>query len=491
VPLFPNLKSFYEDYEMPLAQVFHEIDRRGVLVDQTRLDEFKDHVKKELDDACLKIESSVNMKVIPKGKKGVKTPPDTLNLSSVPGLKKVLVDVLKIKLKKKWGKQDESTGEEALNEAYAKTGNPVLKEILRVRELNKIHGTYAQATLLDSVLYTSYSVTGTKTGRRSSRETPFTAASGHPIGTNLQNLPKQSELGKLFRGCIVARPGKIFLSCDQVQAEDWIVCAIIAAVSGSTKGLQELLHGIDRHKRLAVQIFSKTEAECGKGTMFRFMGKKTRHAGNYGMRAAMMSSSLAKEGYSLSERYCEVLLEKFHSFEPEIRGSFQKSVEDAIRNERYLSTPVGRGMYFFGLRPNADNSKIFKEGFAYIPQSTIGDNTGLSVLFCERNQPGWVVMDTHDAVTLEIDDDEETILQGIELLKESFNRKFDFGNGVVIQVPVDFELGYDLKNELEFSPGKCENVRIGLQNTLNTLRQLPRVPFPIISGAPQQPSQVP
>ena len=376
MPLFKNLKSFYEEYEMPLARVFHEIDRRGVLVDKERLKKFITSIDLQLTDACQKIESIIKQPVVAKGRKGTKLPPGTLNLSSVPGLKKVLTDTLGIKLKKDWKTKSESTGEEALNEAYAKTGNPVLKEILRVREYNKLKGTYAEATLVDSVLYTSYAVSGTVTGRRSSRETPFTSESGHKIGTNVQNLPKQSELGKKFRECIIARPGKIFLSCDQVQAEDWIVCAIITDVSGNQKGLDELRNGVDRHKRLASQIFKRPESECGKGTMFRFMGKKTRHAWNYGEGPGMMAVTLIKEVPDAVDamsregklvQYCELMLKGVHDYEPEIRNSFQKSVEDAVCTTRTLITPVGRSRYFFGLRPGADNSKILKEAYSYIP----------------------------------------------------------------------------------------------------------------------------
>ena len=485
--LFKTLESFYNDYEMPLARVFHEIDRRGVLVDQKRLKKFIEGIDVDLTTACQKIESVVKLKVIPKGIKGKKTDADTLNLSSVPSLKRVLTEVLGIKLKKDWKTKNESTGEEALNEAYASTGNPVLKEILRVRELNKIKGTYAEATLLDSVLYTSYAVTGTVTGRRSSRETPFTSETGHAIGTNVQNLPKQSELGKKFRECIIARPGKIFVSCDQVQAEDWVVCAIIHDVSGDDSGLSELRRGVDRHRRLATQIFNKSEAECGKGTMFRFMGKKTRHAGNYGMQAPKMAVELAKEGFSLGVKYCETLLERFHAFEPEIRNSFQKSVEDSIRTKRTLRTPVGRERYFFGLRPDADNSKIFKEAFSYIPQSTVGDNTGLAVLHCERVRPGWVIMDTHDAITLELDDREDEILAGLELLRNAFDREFTFPNGTKIKIPIEYTLGYDLKNEMEINPAQCHgDLATGLRNTYPMLVQLRNLPFPISSGPLQQ-----
>lgn len=487
--LFNNLQDFYEKYEMPLARVFHEIDRRGVLVDQERLTAFISHLEGELSTSCQKIEQQIGLRVVPKQPKGTKTPAGTLNLSSVPQLKAVLKDVLKIELKKDWKTKEESTGEEALNEAYAKTSNPALKEILRVRELNKIKGTYASATLLDSTLYTSYAVTGTVTGRRASRETIFTSEKGHAIGTNVQNLPKQSELGKRFRECIIARPGKIFVSCDQVQAEDWIVCGIIADVSGKTEGLQELLKGVDRHKRLATQIFQKPEAECGKGTMFRFMGKKTRHAGNYGMKAPKMAVELAKEGFSLGVKYCETLLERFHAYEPEIRNSFQHWVEDCIRISRILRTPIGRERYFFGLRPDADNSKIFKEAFSYIPQSTVGDNTGLAVLFCEQHEPGFVIMDGHDSVSLEVNDSFEDILNAIQLLQSAFDRTITFPKGTQIKIPVEFEIGYDLRDEDSkgksskgFNPNKCVDVRTGLRNTLDSLHQVRKVPSVLSSG---------
>lgn len=478
--LFNSLAEFYRQYEMPLARAFHEIERRGIYVDQTRLTDFSKHLDKELTESCQRIEDVVKLRVVPRMAKGVKTPAGTLNLSSVPQLKDVITNTLGIKLKVVFNpatkKSAESTGEEALNEAFAKTGNPILKEILRVRELNKIKGTYAEATLLDSVLYTSYAVGGTVSGRRSSRETIFTAANGHKIGTNTQNLPKQSELGKRFRECLVARPGKIFLSCDQAQAEDWVVSAIIADVSGDTKGLEELTKGVDRHRRLATQIFQKTWEECAKGTMFRYMGKKTRHAGNYGMTPPRMAVELAKEGFSITQSYCELMLGRFHQYEPEIRNSFQRYVETALRTTRTLRTPVGRERYFFGLRPSYDNSKIYKEAFSYIPQSTVGDNTGLSILYCERRTPGWVVMDTHDAVTLEIDQSERAIIEGVELLTESFNRRFTFPlRGIEIQIPIDFTLGYDMKNEVELDT-KCANWQTGLKDILNT--SLPRPNHP-------------
>ena len=456
---------------MPLARAFYKIDNRGVLVDQTRLEKFIKLLDSRLVGCCNIIENEVKMKVVPKQPKGVKTPSGTLNLSSPKQLIEVITKVLKIKLKTQWNTGLPSSGEEALNEAYAQSGNIALKSILEARELNKIKGTYAEAVLVDSILYTSYGVANTVTGRRSARATIFTNEHGNNIGTNAQNLPKQSDLGKSFRECLIARPGCIFVSCDQAQAEDWVVSAIIADNGGGTHGLDELKNKADRHKLLAMKIFKKPESECGKGTMLRYMGKKTRHAGNYGMQAPRMAAVLAAEGFAVNRKYCEVLLNGFHEAEPEIRNTFQYRIEANLRATRTLQTPIGRSRYFFGLRPNADNGKLFKEAYSYIPQSTVGDNTGLGILHCERSKPGWVCMDTHDAVTLEVPDSEASVAEAIELLRESFDRKLVFENGTEIQIPVEYELGYDLKNEVEFNPKCPADLRTGLPTILHGLRQ--------------------
>jgi hypothetical protein len=483
-PLFPTLKQFYSEYEMPLAQVFNAIDRRGLSVDSAKLEAFKTRLNSELERACLWVEDCVKLKVVPKMPKGVKTPKGTLNLSSPTQLIKVFNEVLGIHFKKDRDTGKETSNEEALNEAYARTGNAALKQVIIIRELNKIKGTYAEATLVDSVLYTSYNPAGTVSGRRSSRETPFTASDGRTIGTNVQNLPKHSELGLAFRECIVARPGCVFLSCDQISAEDWVVQAIIADNGGGSKGLDELKSGVNRHRRLACEIFKKTPQECGKETMFYFLGKKTRHAGNYGMTAPRMAEVLIKEVPDAVEgmaktgkliSYCDFMLDAFHTAEPEIRNTFQYYVERCLRDSRMLQTPVGRERYFFGLRPGADNSKLFKEAFSYIPQSTIGDNTGLSILYCERTKPGLVVLDGHDAVTLEIPDTIKDIENGVQLLRDAFKREFTFPNGIKISIPIEFELGYDMKNQQKFDGSCPEKLRIGLQNTANSSRPLEKV----------------
>ncbi len=463
----PNLHRFYLEYSMPLARAFHRIDKKGIQTDPQCLGELRKDVVRELGERCVSIATSLGGRPVVYSNemaaslarelkidiKGI------LNIASVPQLKEVLKNELKIKLKtdRKTGK--ESTGEESLNEAFASTGNGVLKDTLRVRELNKVLGTYIDARLGSGVFYSCYSVTGTVTGRRASRKNFL------GYGSNGQNQPKHSDLGEKFQGIFVARPGHIFIACDQASAEEWIVQGIIADVSGDGRGIQELqdsiTSGISRHARLASQIFGlPLEKTNNKECLEYFLGKKVRHAGNYDMRENTMAAQLA-------------------AVEPAIRGVFHKYVEHELRTKKLLRTPLGRERVFHGLRPYGDNSKVYREGYAYIPQSTIGDNNGLAILCCQTVHPGAVLADGHDSMLLEVEDNFDSLLSGIRLVDRAYDRIIKFPNGFEVRIPIDFRIGYSVKG-LKKCRGSSDIP--GLMNTFDSLQPRPIVLPGITSG---------
>jgi uracil-DNA glycosylase family 4 len=447
----PYLKSFYEDYQRKLNTNFHWIEKRGLMTDTAELSKLEAFINTELGKNCAAI-ATMTHKPVSTDK------PSCARLAKQLGIKEDLVtnlgspaqviNLLKsagLKIPKKRGTGKESSDSETLNHIHAETGHPLAKHVLDVRELNKVKGTYVNAKLADGISYCSYVVTGTVTGRRSSRANVF------GLGTNHQNLPKHSVLGKKFRRCLVARPGYIFVSCDQEQAEDWIVQAIIADVSGTTFGLDQLRNHVDRHTKLAAFLFSKPESECGKDTMFRYLGKKTRHAANYDMGAFRMSEALATEGFTIPQDQCEFLLQSFHGFDPMIRGVFHQYIQQTMMKTRTLRTPLGRERYFFGLRPFSDNHKLFKEGYAYIPQSTVGDNTGLAINYIEERYTPHIVLETHDAITLEVKDEPNEILYAAEMLRKGFHRTLMFPNGLQIEIPVEVEVGYNLQDTIKWT----------------------------------------
>lgn len=276
----------------------------------------------------------------------------------------------------------------------------------------------------------------------------------------------------------------IFINCDQEQAEDWVVQGIIADVSGHREGLEELLARVDRHKKLAAFIFSLPEDKCGKGTPQRFLGKKTRHAANYDMREETFSLALAKEGYTVPVKHCAHLLQQFHIFDPHIRGVYHKWIQEQIRNTRMLKTPHGRERYFLSARPYSDNHKVFLDAYACVPQGTVGDNTGLAVLYMEKHLPGYVVLEDHDAIKLEVPDNDDKILEAMLALQKAFDIELTFPNGLKLKIPIEIEIGYNLEDLT-----KCDNLtRTGLQPILTMLREQRKAQQNTIIGAQPPPS---
>lgn len=477
-------KDYYELYEMPLARAFFKINQRGILTDPTRLSALRSKVVSELECQCKDISAVCGGKaVIAKAPPKTKPNPLVLNLSSTDQIIKQLkiFGLTPPKKKRADNTWSESTDEESLNELFAETGHPFLKHVQRVRELNKLLGTYIDVELESNVLFGAYFVTGTVTGRRSCRENFL------GLGTNLQNPPKHTDLAQGYRECFIARPGKIFVKCDQKSAEDWLVTGIIADQSGDYSGFNELIQGTDRHARLGAYIFGKPLELCGKDTPERFMGKKVRHAGNYDMEAFRFAGEMAKEGHVVTESFCQWLLERFHSINPGIKGVFHHYVQEQLRVYRCLTTPFGFTRQFFGLRDYGDNKKIMKEGYAQIPQGTVGANTGFAILYLETKYPGHVILDDHDAVTLEVPDGSDSVLNAVSWLQEAFDRTIRLPKGLTFRIPIEVELGYDLGS---MKTVKCELTdKAGLLRTYNGLKKPPKVPEHIITGPLPQSSQ--
>jgi uracil-DNA glycosylase len=487
----PYLRPFARDYVRRLAHTLFHIENRGILVDRTRLSALREDILRRVDAACTKVEAVLNRPVAsaqecnacPKDncKCGARTVrglarangwtlkaarETVLNLGSPKQLIEEF-EKRRIKVPKKRGAVQQSVDEEVLRRITINNPQePLPGLILDVRKLNKVKGTYVETKLLNDVLYSAYKVTGTDTGRRSSSENVF------GFGTNAQNMPKHTDLGLSFRHCLVSRPGKIFVEGDQKGAEDWIVQGIIVDNGGDRRGMDELLSGINRHKRLASFLFTKPESEVDKAGMHYYAGKKTRHAGNYDMQADKMSVVMLLEmGLNMPPAYCEWLLKKFHEHEPGIRQVFHKYVEDTLSKTRTLRTPLGRERVFFGCRPASNNADTFRQAYAYIPQSTVGDNTGMAtVLLGEWGYEQ--IQDVHDSALLEVDDTPEAIQDAVEAIGRSFDRDIVFPNGTTVNIPIEFQIGY---NQRDMRECHAHPTLAGLIDIQNQLKCIPTV----------------
>jgi DNA polymerase-1 len=223
-----KLEDVYEKIDLPLAPVIADMERAGVRVDPKELEKMSRSMEKEvrrLEKEIWKLAGS------------------EFNVNSPTQLAEVLFDKLNLQPNARRGKaKARSTAADVLEELAAQ--HPLPAKIIEYREVAKLKSTYVDALpkLIHPEtgrLHTSFSQTGTATGRLSSSD------------PNLQNIPIRTELGREIRAAFVAEKGKILLSADYSQIE----LRIMAHFSKDPVLIEAFRSGEDIHARTAQEVF--------------------------------------------------------------------------------------------------------------------------------------------------------------------------------------------------------------------------------------------
>jgi len=365
-----GITKFYYEHMHSLIVPLMDIGGKGVRIDS----ELRKKVTKELKIQEVELQDKLEKLV-----------GHPLNVNSPKQMKGWLYDELKLKpkfkLRKDKGEKTLAADEEALDSLYRETHLEELRLVLGIRECRKLTSTYLEVEYDKENgverARTSYLITGTETGRLSSRETVY------GTGTNMQNIPKGS-----IRRMFVPDDGKTFVNADLSQAE----ARVVAWLAGENRLMQVFTNGGDIHRRNAANIFRKAEKDVTKDE--RELAKRIVHASNYGMGPITFAKNA---GVSVAE--AKKLLNAYFSEYPRIK-LWHMSIENTLRKTRTLTTPLGRKRTFF----NRWDSTLLREAYAYIPQSTVADvlNVGLRRCYAEyRNTDTNILLQIHDAVLLQ------------------------------------------------------------------------------------------
>ncbi len=223
-----GLTRAYEEIDLPLAPVLAEIERTGVRIDPKALEAMSLAMEGEIRRLEKEIWQAAGTE---------------FNVNSPAQLAEVLFDKLGLQVAGKRGRaKSRSTAVEILQELSAR--HPLPAKIIEYREIAKLKSTYVDSLpkLIHPEtgrLHTSFSQTGTATGRLSSSD------------PNLQNIPVRTELGRQIRAAFVAEPGKILLGADYSQIE----LRIMAHFSGDPVLVDAFRRGEDIHARTAQEVF--------------------------------------------------------------------------------------------------------------------------------------------------------------------------------------------------------------------------------------------
>ena len=267
-----------------------------------------------------------------------------------------------------------------------------------------------------------------------------------------------------------AKPGQLLANFDLSQAESWVV-----AYLANEERMKDALSNGDIHTETAgnALFFANTPCDhlafprnwnkdgkqwkcllCGSiiTEAMRYTGKRLNHASSYGMKPLQFAAVVNKESdkppyvtitYSEAKRYSE----SWHTYYSISR--WWAEIQHALGQTRTLVTPYGRRRVFY----SNWGDELFKEAYAFIPQSTVADHFngavqrelgvvgGLLEVYKQLQKQAkllTILNQSHDSclVSFEASKRDEVIEKVVPLLRRPM-----IVNGEQFTIPVDCEVG--------------------------------------------------
>jgi len=220
----PGMRKIYRNITMPCQRIFQEIEKVGMYIDRDQLYQTEKELKKESKE----VERALN-----------RESPKKINWNSPDQVADVLYSELGLPIINETPGGKPSTSESTILELSNKS--PICQLLLRYRGIQKMLSTYVvgwQDLMVDDLVYFSTNITGTVTGRFSSR---------------LHQVPRD----KRIRSIIKAPEGWTHFVFDYSQIE----LRIAAFLSRDRRMRQVFQTGGDIHLETASEISGLPEKE--------------------------------------------------------------------------------------------------------------------------------------------------------------------------------------------------------------------------------------
>jgi DNA polymerase I len=383
--LIPQLQSemderkatrLFNELEMPLIEVLAGMEMAGIALDK----DFLGRMSSELSERMSAIEAQI-----------FEACGMPFNINSPQQLSDMLFVRLKIVPPDRTQKTSTGFYSTAAGILESMSGkHPVIDLVLEYRELSKLKSTYLDALPLQvnpqtGRVHTSYSQTGSVTGRIASSE------------PNLQNIPIRTELGRQVRQAFIAYPSLRLLSVDYSQVE----LRIVAHIAKDEAMLAAFRLGQDIHAATAAAIYNVPIESVTR--------EQRRHAKaiNFGLIYGMSPFGLTRTTdltLAEAEDFVAAYFRQFPGVKRYLDGARRQATE-----LEYVETLLGRRRYFPGLR-NQSNRNIRgreeREAVNAPIQGTAADIMKLAMLhvpaaLAKAGLSGQMLLQVHDELVLE------------------------------------------------------------------------------------------
>src|ERR671921_1292246 len=376
-----GLARLYYDVELPLADVLGEMERLGMPVDVSTLEEVGREIEGRIEELEARIFEEVG---------------HPFNIGSPKQLGEVLFEEMSIPPVRKI-KTGYSTDAKVLQQLAIE--HPIADRIIAYRELAKLKGTYIDGLVKlvgeDGRIHGTLNQTTTATGRLSS-DSP-----------NLQNIPIRTELGARIRDAFIASPGRRLIVADYSQIE----LRILAHMTGEPVLVEAFMKGEDIHTRTASEVFDvRMESVTPE---LRRRAKMVTFGILYGISGFGLATRLGNVHPAEAERYIKRYFERY----PQVTEFMQETLQEA-EELGYSTTLFGRRRYVPELQNSNKNVRKLGERIAFNArvQGTAADIIKVAMvdLALRLGSLGAdMIMQVHDELVFDVDEEHVDEVAGL------------------------------------------------------------------------------
>jgi len=313
-----NLWSLYQDIDYPLVRILYNMEKEGIRVDGTILDDIAESTLEKMNNLSQVIYTHAEQ---------------NFNINSPKQLAEVLFTHLKLTSNRK-----QSTSIDVLESLRHE--HPIVEPLIEYRKYQKIYSTYALGLKkylhADGKIHTVFNQTVAQTGRLSSTD------------PNLQNISIRDEEARAIRKAFLASDKHVLFSCDYSQIE----LRVLAHMANETAMIEAFRDDLDIHTKTAMDVFNLRKEDITATE------RRQAKAVNFGIIYGISDFGLAQQ-INTDRKTAKLFIDQYLKSYPGIQTYMDQAILQCQENG-YVETLFKRRRYI----PEIDASQYTVREFA-------------------------------------------------------------------------------------------------------------------------------
>ena len=364
-----------DEVELPLVPILAKLERTGIAVDLSVLEEIRDRLDSRLADYEARVYQLAG---------------EEFNIGSNPQLQQILFEKLRLP-KTKRIKTGYTTDHNALVQLATTDPHPILDALIGYREVAKLKNTYVDTLpkLVDKGsgrIHAQFNQLIASTGRLSSQN------------PNVQNIPIRTEAGREIRRAFVAAPeSEGLLVADYAQIE----FRVLAHLAGDEALVAAFLGGEDVHATVAGMVWGLPPDQVDRDLRARVKMV------TYGLAYGLSAYGLA-QGIGIPPDEARALMDAYFERFGKVKAYLDATVTQA-RRDGYTSTILGRRRYLPDLASDSRQRRQMAERMALNApiQGSAADLIKMAMVAVDRTMTAErlasrMVLQVHDELVFEV-----------------------------------------------------------------------------------------